>query len=220
MSEEKRDPELSDLLRGAMRARLLDVHTAIPGQIKSYDASKGQVDVQPLIQQRRRGEDGTITAKDYPLVRGCMVMFPRCASGYITFPLAVNDLGLIIFCEKDVGDWAYKQAGQSVDPGDGDTHSLMGGVFYPGLYPTTSPITPTPSEQHVVVQASNQLHLGEGNLTAADLVAIGALVDARLSTIQSTFDLHMHPSGMGPTGVPTSLIVSLASVKATKVMAK
>jgi hypothetical protein len=51
---------------------------------------------------------------------------------------------------------------------------------------------------------------------AASFVARSDYVDARNTTIQSTFDAHIHPTPWGPSGPPTSPIGSLATVAATK----
>lgn len=69
----------------------------------------------------------------------------------------------------------------------------------------------------LILKANGQVHLGTD---PTNFVALANLVDARLSSIQSAFDMHMHPTGMGPSGPPTSLIVSLESVAATEVKAK
>ena len=218
----QRDPELTDVLRAAFRGWAKDFHTAIPGKIVSYDASKGQVDVQPLVQQRRKQKNGTTLAKDYPIVRSAQVLFPRCAGGYITFPLAVGDCGLIIFSERDLDKWVKQPTGSTIDPGEGNTHTLMGGVFYPGLYSEASPVSPTPSTSDIeIVPGSGKVNVGGASLTDADLVAIGELVDARLASVRGAYNSHKHLDPVsGSTGVPDTLIDVLASVKATKTRAK
>ena len=54
---ETRAPSLAATLAAAVRAGLLDCHTAIPGRIVSYDAAKQQADVQPLIKVAREDEE-------------------------------------------------------------------------------------------------------------------------------------------------------------------
>lgn len=212
-------------IKEAIRAQLLDLHVMLPGKIKAYYPSKGTVDVDLLIKQRRRQPDGTFTAKDYPTLTNIPVMFPRCAGGAITFPLSSGDLGAVIFADRDIGDWVQGTAGQSVDPGEGATHDLNGAIFYPGLYPATHPLTPSASTTAVVISAGagKEVHLGSQN--PSDAVALAQLVLDRLNTIAFKFDSHMHVvSGTCSTGAVAGTtsstsphIGSLESVASDKV---
>ena len=179
-------------IKEAIRAQLLDLHVMLPGKIKAYYPSKGTVDVDLLLKQRRRQPDGTFAAKDYPTLMNIPVMFPRCAGGAITFPLAADDLGAVVFADRDIGDWVQGTAGQSVDPGDGAAHDLNGAAFYPGLYPATNPMVPPASTAAVVVSAGEgkQLHLGAQD--PPDAVALAQIVLDRLNAIAQKFDTHTH----------------------------
>ena len=199
----ERDPSLSDVIRAAMRARLMDLHTALPGKVVTYDATTGIADVQPLIQQRRRQPDGTFQAKDFPIVRGCPVMFPRCAGGYITFPIAADDLGLIIFCEREIGDWVQKAPGESVDPGDGELDPLMGCTFYPGLYPATSPVTPS-NTSDIVIHA-NGTGITKLQSDAVDFVANATKIKTRLDALYSIFSSWTAVPNDGGAALKTAL---------------
>lgn len=60
----------------------------------------------------------------------------------------------------------------------------------------------------------------EGQVTSVSIggsvyVAMSDLVDARIASIQSAFDSHIHPTSMGPTSPPTSPIGSLATTAST-----
>lgn len=52
---------------------------------------------------------------------------------------------------------------------------------------------------------------------AEAFVARADLTDARLAALQQKFDTHIHPTGVGPSGVPTSPVTPLDSVAATTV---
>lgn len=74
----------------------------------------------------------------------------------------------------------------------------------------------------VVVTAAGDVLFGDD--TAAKALALAEKVDARLSTIQSTFDAHTHaynpgPGAAAPTATPITPIGSLASTQSTKVKA-
>lgn len=212
--------QLEHLLEAAMEARLAVLHVSLPCKVDSYNASKNTVNLVPLLKRKRRStKDGSTTSSQIASLQNVPVAFLRSSKAWVTIPVSKGDVGMVVFAERSLKDWMGKNKGEVVEPVDETKHPLDGAWFYPGGYPSASPINPTNAD-HPVFHTETELHLGESGLTANDFVAIGKLVDDRLSTIQSTFDTHQHPSGMGPTGPPTNLFVSFASVKATKVKAK
>lgn len=217
---ETRQFTLDMLIQLALEARLSELHVSLPCKVVTYDAAKQTVDLAPLIKRKRKGLDGTSEVTELPSLQKVPVAFPRTAGGWITFPIQAGDVGFAIFSERSIADWMGKSAGSVVEHSDDTLHPFGGAWFHPGGYPAASPISGGADASNVVIHTASMLDLGERNLTPADLVAIGALVDARLLTVQTSFDTHVHPSGMGPTGVPAVPIGSLASTKATKVRAK
>lgn len=213
---------IEHLISSAIEARLAMVHVSLPCKVDSYDSSKNTVNLIPLLKRKRRStKDGTTSSSQIAALQNVPVAFFRTSKGWFTLPITKGDVGMVVFAERSLKDWMGKTKGSIVEPVDETKHPLDGAWFYPGGYPSKSPIDPTNGD-HVVIGLGSgaELHLGESGLTSNDFVAIGKLVDDRLSTIQSTYDTHQHPSGMGPTGPPTSLFVTFASVKATKVKAK
>lgn len=209
---------LDQLIREAIEARIAEINVSLPCKVLSYDSSKNTAKLQPLLKRRRRKKDGTVTATEIPSLQGVPVAFQRVNGSWITLPVQAGDVGMVVFCQRSIAEWMGKQRGDVVEPKDETLHPFGGAWFYPGASPGADPIQSPGSNP--TWHTDTSLDLGEKNLTANDLVAIGQLVDSRLSTIQATYDAHFHPSGMGPTGVPTVLIGSLASTKATKVRAK
>ena len=61
------------------------------------------------------------------------------------------------------------------------------------------------------------LHLGAQD--AADFIAKAQLTLDRLSAIVTAFNSHVHPTGVGPSGVPSAAMSTPASVATTKVKA-
>ncbi len=196
----------------------------------SYDSTKNTVSVQLLIKRKRRkASDGTTTSTKVESIQNVPVAFPRCAGGWITFPLAADDVGQIVFAERSLGDWMGSPAGTEVEQSEETLHPLNGAWFYPGGYPSKSPIDPTNAD-HPVFHTETELHLGEQGLSADQFVAIAKLVKDEISALRSTvntnvtlYNAHVHPeSGVntGPPAVPMSSPAAVGEVKATKVKAK
>ena len=105
-----------------------DLHTWLPCKVIQV-RSNGVVDVQPLIQ--RKYKDGTVVK--IPPIQNVPVIHLRGKNYGIKLPVAVDDTGIALFCERSLDNW--KQSGDFVEPGDIRTHDLSDAVFVPGLYP-------------------------------------------------------------------------------------
>lgn len=205
----------------AIRSRLVDVHTMLPGKIKSYYADKGTADIDLTIKQRRRSPDGSVTPAPFPTLFNVPIAFPRCAGGSITFPLAADDLVLVHFASRNLGDWAHSQAGDVLDPGDGPTHYLDGAIAYVGGYPVTGPLTPTPSTSNVVIRTENELHLGGQD--PSEFVALATKVLNELTALGAAVASHTHltscTAGGASVPVSTDFSYTAEAVAASKVKA-
>jgi hypothetical protein len=122
-----------------------------------------------------------------------------------------------VFCEREIGDWVQKAAGESVDPGDGDLHPLMGAVFYPGLYPATSALSPAPSTSDLEIISSGNTVLGAR--AGADFVALATKVHAALEAIKATLTGGITTISGGAGSFTVPLVIDTA-VAASKVKAK
>lgn len=216
------EPTLEDVLLEILDARVADVHTAMPGRVVRYDASKQTADIQPQLMSAELDTDGNVVARSFPVLPAVPVAFPAAGGFAITFPVVAGDTGLLVFCELPIDRW--RATGQESRPADTRRHSVTSAVFYPGLRPTAKAFTDPDLATDVTIGSTGgaaihlkpdgTVHLG-GN-PAADFVALAGLVDARLAQIQSAFDLHGHAS-FGT--APPTLIGDLASVAATKTKA-
>ena len=192
---ENRSPSVTATIREAIRSQLIDVHTMLPGKVKAYYPSKGTVDVDLTVKQRRRQPNGETEAIAFPTLMNIPLAFPRCASAWDTWPVAADDLVLVHFAERELGDWVQSGVGQVIDPGDGPTHTLNGAIAYLGGHPATHPITPTPSTSARVIHAENQLHLG--GQEPSQFIALAGKVLDELTKIRTAMHNHTHSVVLG-----------------------
>ena len=122
------DRSMSDLLREAMRANLLDLQVAFPGKVIKYDATKQKADIQPLRKKKYINGDEV----DLPVITSVPVKWPSTLNSYIHLPLKIDDTGLIIYCDRSLDLWKSGQ-GNIVSPQDPRHHDLTDAVFIPGL---------------------------------------------------------------------------------------
>jgi hypothetical protein len=223
-----------------MDSRLAMLHTAMPGVVESYDAAKQTADVKPQLMRAVDDGDGGVVVEELPTLPNVPVLFGRGGGFFASFPLAKGDMVLLVFCERDTGQWRSK--GEATDPADRRLHPLSGAVALPGFYPDSKALGSAHAENMVVgkdgssavihMKPDGTVHLG--GETGAEFVALADKVLARLDSIKSDFNGHTHgggtsvcvinspwtgASGNPSTGIPPTTMSSPASVAATKVKA-
>ena len=127
-------PTLSQVISDAIEARLIDVHTMLPGKFVKYDAATQKADVQPLI--KRKFSNGTVV--ELPVITDVTVLTYRTTEVFISLPIKAGDLCMLVFAERSIDRWLSE--GGSVDPQDSRKFDLSDAVAYPGLYPHTMPV--------------------------------------------------------------------------------
>jgi hypothetical protein len=105
-------------IRAHIESSRNEIHTAMPGIIKSFDATTQTASVQPCIHRFFRG-DGF---KELPRLFDVPVVFPRGGGFVLTFPIAAGDECLLIFSERAIDNWHAK--GGTQPPSEFRTHDL------------------------------------------------------------------------------------------------
>lgn len=120
--------EMVDAIKGLFWSEMGKIHTAIPGQVESYDEKKVRVEVKPMV-GRRYVDEGP---KEFPRIASVPVVFPRSGDAHITFPLNRGDGVLLIFTERSLEEWL--SSGNSSIPNNTRKFSLTDAVAIPGLF--------------------------------------------------------------------------------------
>jgi len=111
-----------EMLRRVISSALSNVHTSQPGRVESYDRADQTATVRPEV-----APGGEQQAE----IQAVPVIWPRGGDGYLHFPLAEGDTGLIVTSEVDVGAW--RRRGEAGAPAEAGRHALAFSVFLPGL---------------------------------------------------------------------------------------
>lgn len=130
----------SRMARLALESTMLDLHVALPGAVRSYDAETQTAEIEIGIQRVLPAEsedDAEDTPETLPILQSVPVAWPRGGGCFLHWPLAAGDTGLIVFAESDLNQW--RASGGVVDPGIATRHGLSGGVFFPGLHTRPDP---------------------------------------------------------------------------------
>lgn len=192
-------PGLGSLLADAIRSAMIDVHTALPARVESYDAATQTADIKPMLKRVMRRANMERVTETLPVIPCVPVMWPRGGGYFMHMPLTPGDSGMLIFSEYQLDRW--RSTGDDVDPGDTRRHDLSGAVFIPGLFPSGEAIGDA-----AVEDGDNGLRLGnDGNYVvmitddsiripdyATQFLARADRVATELNAIKNSFDAHTH----------------------------
>lgn len=162
---------LTTLLRLAIGRELMDVHTALPGEVEEYDATTRRARVVPAVPLLL--DDGS--AMERPPVVDVPVIFPSGGGLSLLFPLSHGEPVLLIFSQRGLDSWkiGYRRG----PPSRGPIFDLSDAMALAGFGAlTTAPVSATGAALQtddgaasVVVEPS-----GEVNIVAAGPVTVRA----------------------------------------------
>lgn len=202
--EDVREASYRDLITAAR----MDLHTAMPGIIQSFDAARMTCTIQPAIRGAIIAPNGRAEAADLPLLVDCPVVFPGGGGYILTYPLKAGDEALIVIAERCIDAWW--QSGGVQAAAEYRLQDLSDGFVIPG--PRSQP--------HVVAggvgMTGAELRTDNGTTvlrlkgTAVELVAPGG-VTFDTPTLTLTGDMvcggfsylgHTHTGVHGETSTP------------------
>lgn len=205
-------------MRQAVLFQLYDVHTALPGQIISYDHTTQRATIQPCL--KKSYLDGT--TQEMPILNNVPVIFPRAGRASLTFPVASGDTCLLLFIERSTDLW--KSVGGVVAPDDPRKFDLSDAVAIMGLMPFTENSLSDNNEDVLLTYKGSNIRIkasGDIQIETASKVAIGNTSAEVLDIVSSilgilTTSVTTAPGspifqGLGPTYA--TLKLALDSIK-------
>jgi hypothetical protein len=186
---------LGQALDDAIRRKLLDVHTSMPGIVQSYDALTQTADIS--IAMKRTLKDGTVVdSVKLPNVR---VLFPRTSALQMHYPLNSGDSVLLVFHERDVDAW--RTSGSIGVPGTNRKFSLSDVVAIPGYVSDLDaiPVGFTELNDFVIkfeggqftIKADGTILFGKDGNTPDEPMVLGTVLKTYLESIHDKLDAIM-----------------------------
>lgn len=192
---------LEEVIQKAVRYGALNLRVAIPCQIIAVQADQ-TVALQPLFMTRFKGQSAQAMAPlhDVP------VAMPQGRDFRVSYPVAPGDLGLALFCDRNLDAFLASDGTTPKDPQDDRNHDLSDAVFFPGLVPQTlqtKDVLPTGDmvlqngQLTLRLQKSGRLSVHNGTQEVVDL--LDQLLQAQIDLMQKLAQaLVLTP--LGPAG--------------------
>ena len=207
-------PTWAEVIKTSIQRALLELHSAMPGEVISYDNATQTAEVKPLLKWQKFLPGRALKQVfDLPPLADVLVCHPRAGDYAMHMPLSSGDLVLIVFCDRSISSWRGQSSPtQTSDPGTYDPLPLSGAIAVPLMAHDSAPVD---------FGSSSSIRIGS-NGGSFDFIAWASEVDDRLSTIQTTFDTHIHtttatigatatPGVIAPTATPVGALATVAN---------
>lgn len=186
---------LPEIVRRAVQARIADCHVALPGKVVRYDATTNLADVEVMVKHPLFDGDGrALDGEDLGVLVGVPVKWPRAGGFYMSFPLAADDEGELVFHSTPIGEW--RTSGQKGDPDDASRHSLGWPTFRADLFNDSRALPDVSARGAGIVigkeGSDEQIRIQSG------LVQVGASAAVALVKNQAIVDLQSAINGWTP----------------------
>lgn len=175
------EPTDAENIADALNSKLLDLHTAIPGRVVTYNPVLQVADVEIIVRNPLETADGSILHEEFAVVPNVKVRWPRGGGFSIHFPLAEGDHVLLIFCEASIAMW--RETGQPGEVGDLRRHDLSHAIALPGIEPDDDPIPVLDAIPGTV--CFNGPGVWRFGSAAADFAAHATSTNAAISALQA-----------------------------------
>lgn len=167
---------------------LMEMNTAMPGYILSYDYEKNLAVVQPGLKRKFKGSDPELL----PPISNVPVCFPRMGEAHIRFPVNPGDEGQLVFQQRSIDEWI--DLGGAAYPADSRKFHLSDAVFYPGLNSQKTPVKSKAKKTSIEIKnkkswieiyPNGKFRITDGTEELIDLLVqlCQAILDARTNTI-------------------------------------
>lgn len=211
-----RSPSMRQVLESFVLERFGDLHTAMPGAVDSFDASKQTANVKLLLKRKVQKEDGTVADEALGVAVNVPIVFPGAGGFRLTFPLQQGDGVLIIFAEASIDLWQELGGEQTTDS---RRFHLADAIAVPGLKASpakwqgfsTDAMTIGSDTGAGIVLRSNAVELGaRSDQAASQAVLLGNDTTAAFDSLTTALLTQV-------TAIVTALGIASASLAAAAV---
>lgn len=193
--------EFTQQVEAMARAVTDDIHTALPGEITSLDASAGLATAKPIGKYTNtNGEQ-----MEYPIITDAPVVFPLCqsAGAGMAFPVLKGDSCLILVSEVELDEWRTGAKSEGALKFD-----LSSAVVLPGLLQGGGDIVAKACKKNAVVVSAGgtELMVSDAGVNIdGDLIVTGDIKTSTGTVKVGSIDLKKHTHTSTTPGTKTSI---------------
>ena len=192
------NPTLAEVLSSAMLRQENDIHTALPGKIKSYDATTNTATVSPLIERSIFDDEGNESAGPYADIHSVPVLWPRSGGYTLRMPVSAGDTCLLLVSEADIEQW--QESGTLSAPEDDRRFDLSDAVAVMGLFSApaedSAPTDPAEAEAGMLVGKEGEdsrifiddSEIRMGGMDSSDYAVLESKLQTQLDAIKTELD--------------------------------
>jgi hypothetical protein len=201
---------LAEVIRGGL-------HTVMPAEVVSFNASTQTATIQPVIRHARATEGGGIEQYLPDPIPNVPVAFFRAGGGAVYIEPEAGDRGILLIAERSTDEFRA-QARSDTTPADLRRFSMADALFLPAQVSPADPMTAAMRAANALVLAHDaQVKLGSGS--ASNAVSLAPLVSSMMTTLKTWLDLHTHTDPIsGTTGPPVAPSPSPSDTGSSKVL--
>ena len=126
----KDTPTMTAVIEKIIDKCLLDLHTALPGIIQSYDPEKKKADIRPALKRKFIDDRPD---EELNLITDVPIAFLQTNNFIFSIPLQKGDEVLLIFSERSLDKWL--KSGATISPDDPRKFDLSDAIAIPILKP-------------------------------------------------------------------------------------
>lgn len=206
---------LTSVVKQAIENKTAEIHTALPGQIVSYDASTQTADIQLLI--KRKFFDSSVKAQTLPVIPNVPVKHPRTIDAFIHLPIKKGDFVELIFQERSIDK--YLASGQIVDPEDFRKHDFRDAIAHLGYYPIDNTFEVTNPDAIEITNKDGKFTItndGKFLLASSTAELLSEIVDTigKLSATLGQMVANKTFTMLGPQTITPPDIITVNEIKA------
>mgnify|MGYP006876240596 FL=1 len=190
--------ELAQEIENIANAQVSGIHTALPGQIISFDAGTGLASVKPAGEFAT--ENGNI---DYPIITDAPIVAPYCqaAACGLAFPILPGDSCIIIISEVELNSWRSGAKSEGSLRFDLTNAMVIPGLLTCGVQPFARA---TASNSAIICAGETEIEVRASGVTIKGNVVIDGSIMASGDVKAAGISLNSHTHTSSDAGSQTS----------------
>jgi hypothetical protein len=194
---------LPDVIQSHINEALSQIYTSMPAKVVKVYLEKGStvVDVQPMLNMRFN--DGAVIQE--PPLGGVIVKWPSAGGCYITCPIVVGDTVDLNFSMRAATEHKNSDGKEPQTANSKRLHNMNDAYATPcaTVYEKGHEVDP---EALVLSSKAIEIRITNEGIIELGKDAVESLVLG--DTFLTLFNNHIHPTGVGPSGVTTTPMVA------------